>query len=95
MYAYIIVHDFVESSVEVEFEGLFQVLKLEYNVTTGPHWVEIEDLGDRALFLGTLNNKFITHLDETLERNCIYFALWKQEHDHKKLHILWGVFLER
>ena len=61
-----------------EFQGLFEVLKLEYNFTTGPHWVEIEDLGDRALFLGTLNSKFITPQDKTLEINCICFALWNK-----------------
>ncbi|KAL6143417.1 hypothetical protein ACLB2K_054112 [Fragaria x ananassa] len=58
------------------FEGLFRVLKLEYNnVTTSHQWVEIADLGDRALFIGTLNNIFITCHDTTLEKNCIYFVL--------------------
>ncbi|XP_004304944.1 PREDICTED: uncharacterized protein LOC101303631 [Fragaria vesca subsp. vesca] len=55
-------------------EELVRVLKLEHNVTTNPQWVEIADLGDRALFIGTLNNKFITCHDKTPERNCIYFV---------------------
>ncbi|XP_050379731.1 uncharacterized protein LOC126797095 [Argentina anserina] len=55
---------------------LFQVLKLEYNnVTTSPQWVEIADLGDRALFIDTHNSKSITCYDKALERNCIYFVL--------------------
>lgn len=46
----------------------------------GPQWVKIEDLGDQALFMGTLSNMFITPHDNTLERNCIYFALTIPKH---------------
>lgn len=63
----------------------FQVLKLEHcNVGGGARWVEVVDLGDRILFVSMLNNKFISCAggvgDETLERNCIYFAFdWCSE----------------
>ena len=56
------------------YQRSFQVLKLENN----NKWVEIDDLGDRALFMATLSNKFITCHDKTLERNCIYFVLRKR-----------------
>ncbi|KAM5580220.1 hypothetical protein ABKV19_009790 [Rosa sericea] len=61
----------------------FQVLKLENNVTTGPQWVEIVDLGDQVLFMGGINNKFITSggisHDQALERNSIYFVFdWSE-----------------
>ncbi|XP_004304939.1 PREDICTED: uncharacterized protein LOC101301895 [Fragaria vesca subsp. vesca] len=56
------------------YQRSFQVLKLENN----NKWVEIDDLGDQALFMATLNNKFITCHDKTLERNCIYFVLRKR-----------------
>ncbi|KAL6139711.1 hypothetical protein ACLB2K_058013 [Fragaria x ananassa] len=56
------------------YQRSFQVLMLENN----NKWVEIDDLGDRALFMATLSNKFITCHDKTLERNCIYFVLRKR-----------------
>ena len=52
---------------------------MEYNVTTDPQWVEIVELGDHVLFMGGINNKFIssgsTSHDQTVpERNSIYFV---------------------
>lgn len=52
----------------------FQLLKLEYDVTSGPQWVETVDLGDRVIFIGWDNNKCISSHDQTLERNSIYFV---------------------
>ncbi|KAL6215085.1 hypothetical protein ACLB2K_014516 [Fragaria x ananassa] len=60
----------------------FRVFKLEDGFPGHARWIEIENLGDRVLFLSEVTNKFISVSNglgydlknKTLEKNCIHFA---------------------
>ncbi|KAL6135667.1 hypothetical protein ACLB2K_067894 [Fragaria x ananassa] len=74
LFMVILWHDGHDGPYRPNYQRSLQVLKLENN----NKWVEIDDLGDRALFMARLNSKFITCHNNTLERNCIYFVLPKR-----------------
>ncbi|KAL6208383.1 hypothetical protein ACLB2K_019333 [Fragaria x ananassa] len=60
----------------------FRVFKLENGTPGHAEWVEIDNLGDRILFLSEAANKIVAvnngldydHRAEILEGNCIYYA---------------------
>ncbi|KAL6288105.1 hypothetical protein ACE6H2_012495 [Prunus campanulata] len=76
--SFLLDHDYV---IPPQTKG-FRVFKLELN-NNGPQWVEVEDLGDRILFLSKASNKFISATSLSLSYgdyknrvggNCICFA---------------------
>ncbi|XP_024179269.1 F-box protein At2g05970-like [Rosa chinensis] len=67
----------------------FRVFKLECDNSDDPHCVEVFDLGNRTLFVNDLGTKIISSSSD-LERNCIYYALYRDYTKESKTDF--GVF---
>ncbi|XP_054790575.1 uncharacterized protein LOC129296001 [Prosopis cineraria] len=72
----------------------FRVLKLDRTIDDGIQLVEIQDLGDRLIFMDYRNCKVIStiSLQESFRRNCIYFATFKNPEFYGSWKMYSGVF---
>ncbi|KAF9606322.1 hypothetical protein IFM89_024990 [Coptis chinensis] len=65
-------HDFIEDESYRPFTKTFNVFKLDFSKSK---WVEAEDIGDHAFFVGSNNSFSVIALDfPGCRENCIYFA---------------------